>query len=597
MGRLLKGAVTTAALALVVLAGSTGVGAAEDTASPAPTTTLRVGVMSEINNPNLWAVNTVAEWEAVTLQYDMMRKFSEEDLTAAPSLAESCEPSEGSRVWTCTIRSGVKWSDGEPFTARDIAFTYEFVMEKRFPYFRSYIPEGTTFETPDDQTLIWRSPEPTFAPDIPPWIYIVPEHVWGKYADPSIDVKEIKAADVLPVVSTGPYVMTQATAGQNWTFTKNPYFWGDEPTYDSIQYRLFTNQEAMVQALRQGEIDIADELTSDLLPALEKESNITVQKVTPDCWVNLAFNFGGQAPESDPLPALQDLTVRKAIAMAIDKQSIVDKVYPNAAAPGETIIRPLSSYWHLDIPDDQVIPFDPDAANQMLDDAGYTMGSDGVRVDPSTGEPLTMRLPVSGDTVGSEGAGKLIAGYLGKIGIDVTVQPVTGGKMYDIQQTGDFDGYIWYWCGDPDPDYQLSVFTSDQCGDLSDGCWQDASYDALYRKQRSTFDQAKRQQIVFEMQQYVYDQIPAIPLVYPNSIEAYRNDQVTDLTPAPGADGYLVPNYVYTSYVTAQPASATAASNPSNGLPPWIWALVVVAVAVGGFAIYKRSGRQSDEEG
>jgi len=99
------------------------------------------------------------------------------------------------------------------------------------------------------------------------------------------------------------------------------------------------------------------------------------------------------------------------------------------------------------------------------------------------------------------------------------------------------------------------------------------------------------------MQQYVYDQIPAIPLVYPNSIEAYRNDQVTDLTPAPGPDGYLVPNYVYTSYVTAQPASATAASNPSNGLPPWIWALVVVAVAVGGFAIYKRSGRQSDEEG
>ncbi|MFZ0323562.1 MAG: peptide ABC transporter substrate-binding protein, partial [Actinomycetes bacterium] len=543
----------------------------------------------------IWAVNSVSEWEAVTLQYDMMLKFSDSDLTAAPSLAESCEPSDGSRVWTCKIRSGVKWSDGEPLTSKDIAFTYRFVQDKKFPYFRSYIPDGTTFETPDDQTLVWRSVKPTAAPDVPPWIYIVPEHVWGKYAN--ADIKDIKAADVLPVVSSGPYVMTKATPGQNWTFTQNPYFWGDKPTYDTIRFQLYTNQEAMVQGLRNGEIDIADDLTSDLLPSLAKQSNVAVQKVTPDCWVNLAFNFGGQAPESKPLPALQDLTVRKAIALAIDKQAIVDKVYPGAGQPGETIIRPLSSYWHLDIPDDAVIPFDPAQANQLLDDAGYTMGSDGVRVDPKTGQPLTMRLPVSGDTVGSEGAGKLIAGYLKNIGIAVTVQPVTAGKMYDIQQTGDFDGYIWYWCGDPDPDYQLSVFTSGQCGDLSDGCWQDPTYDAMYTKQRSTFDQAKRQQIVKDMQQYVYDQIPVIPLVYPNSIEAYRTDLVTNLTPAPGENGYLVPSYVYTSYVTAQPASASAGADTSNGLPPWVWLVAIVVVVAGGFAVYRRSGRQSDEEG
>jgi peptide/nickel transport system substrate-binding protein len=595
MGRLAKGAAGAAALLLLALTTGTGVGvAADDTAAP-DQTVLRVGVGSEIANPNLWAVNSVAEWSAVTLQYDMMRKFSDEDLSAAPSLAESCEPSNGARVWTCTIRSGITWSDGEPFTSRDIAFTYEFVQDKQFPYFRSYIPEGSTFETPDDQTLVWRSEKPTFAPDVPPWIYIVPEHVWSKYAD--ADIKEIKAADVLPVVSTGPYTMTQATPGQNWTFTKNPNYWGDEPTYDTIRYIYYTNQEAMVQALRQGEIDIADELTSDLLPALESQPNIAVQKVTADCWVNLAFNFGGQGPASDPLPALQDLTVRKAIALAIDKQAIVDKVYPDAAVPGETIIRPLAEFWHLDIPDDDVIPFDPDAANQLLDDAGYARGPDGVRVDPANGEPLKMRLPVSGDTVGSEGAGKLIAGFLGKIGIDVDVQPVTAGKMYDIQQTGDFDGYIWYWCGDPDPDYQLSVFTSDQCGDLSDGCWQDATFDAMYREQRSTTDQAKRQQIVFDMQQYVYDQIPAIPLVYPNSIQAYRSDQVTGLTPTPASAGYITPTYVNTSFVTARPASSSAGNDSSNGLPPWLWVVLIAAVGIGGFALYRRSGRQSDEEG
>ncbi|MEK9809669.1 MAG: ABC transporter substrate-binding protein, partial [Candidatus Nanopelagicales bacterium] len=126
---------------------------------------------------------------------------------------------------------------------------------------------------------------------------------------------------------------------------------------------------------------IAETLDSSLLPALESIPNVAVQRVTADTWINLAFNFGGQGPDSNPLPALQDLQVRKAIAMAIDKQAIVDKVYLGAGAPGETIVRPLSVYWHLDIPDDQVIPYDPAAANAMLDEAGYTMGPDGIRLD------------------------------------------------------------------------------------------------------------------------------------------------------------------------------------------------------------------------
>ena len=573
-------------------AGSASVaGAAEDDSG----TVLRVGVMSGVDNPNLWAVNSVTEWSAVTLQYDMLLKFSDDDLTAAPSLAEGCEPNDEFTEWTCTLREGLTWSDGEPLTSEDVAFTYQLIADKRFPYFRSYVPEGSTFETPDDTTLVWKTPEPNRVPDMPAWDYIVPEHGWGQSAD--LDLKQIKAVETVPTVSSGPYQMTEAVPGQYWTFTKNPNYWGEEPAYDTIEYRQFTNVEAMVQALKNGEIDMADELQASLLPSLESDDSITVQKVTPDCWNNLAFNFGGQGPDADPHPALQDITVRKAIAMAIDKQAIVDKVYPGAGVPGETIVRPLSTFWHLDLPDDQVIPYDPEAANDMLDEAGYARGPDGVRVDPKSGKPLELRMPTSNDTAGSDASGKLIAGYLDQIGIKVNAQPTSAGRVYEYQQTGNFDMYIWYWCGDPDPDYQLSVFTSSQCGGLSDGCWKDEKYDAMYEEQRAEFDPDKRQQIVKDMQQYVYEQIPAIAYVYPNSLQAYRNDRVTNLTSVPGEDGYILPNYAYTPMVTAEPASdADATSGSSSGLPAWLWLVIAVGVVGGIVLVVRRGGRTSDDE-
>ena len=555
---------------------------------------LRVGVVSDLITDNPWAVSAGSDWIVATLQYDMMLKFASEDLSPAPSLATGCEPNDDSTEWTCTLRDGLKWSDGSPLTSHDIAFTYRFVMDNNIPQYKSYFASKPTFETPDDQTLIWKTDEPTFAPDMPPWVYIVPEKVWAPYDGE--ELRAIRAVKNTPSIASGPFTLTEWDRGQGFTMEKNPNYWGEEPALERIEFRVYSNQEAMIQALRNGEIDFADGLKPSLIASVEDMDNVTVQRVVSDWWLNLAFNFGGQGPEADALPALHDITVRKAIAMAIDKQAISDKVYAGTATPGDTIIRPASAYWHLDIPAEEEIPYDPAAANDLLEQAGYVdTNGDGVREDPETGDPLELLIPASSDTTGAVEAGQLIVGFLDQIGVDVRLRSVTDAKMNDFWGAGNFDAYIWYWSGDPDPNYQLFVFTSEQCGAWSDGCWQDPTFDSLYEEQGVTFDRAARQELVFEAQRRAYEQLPSVVLAYPGWLQAYRSDRFTGWVPAPGAEGYLLPGYNYDSVIKLRAVSESTASTSggSSGIPGWIWAAAGVAlVAVVVVAVMR--GRRPD---
>jgi peptide/nickel transport system substrate-binding protein len=592
LGRTWGGRIVAAAVAAGMLSSWAGLAADAQTSSDAAAPVrLRVGTTVDLDTDNPFAVSAGNDWAVSTAEYDLMLKFASDDLTAAPSLATGCEPNANRTVWTCTLRDGLKWSDGKPLTSKDVAFSYRFVIDNGIPQYKSYFKFDPVFETPNDTTLIWKSKEPTFAPDMPPWVYIVPEHVWSQYD--GMDLKEIRSVPNTPPVVSGPFMLTSWTHGQAWSLDRNPNYWGTPPAIDGIDYRLYSNQEAMIQALKNGEIDIADGVDPPLVNSLEGTDTVTVQKVVSDWWLNLAFNFGGQGPDANPLPALHDHDVRLAIAMAIDKQAIADKVYQGTAAPGDTFIRPASAYWHLDIPADEEIPFDPDGANALLDKGGYVdTDGDGIREDPANGEPLHLLMPASSDTTGAVESGELIVGYLKAIGISVDLKPATDAKMNDYWGSGDFDAYIWYWSGDPDPNYQLFVFTSEQCGSWSDGCWKDPHFDALYEKQGSIMDPAKRLKVIQEAQRYEYEQIPGIVLSYPGWLEAYRNDRFTGWIGAPGANGYLLPGYNYDSLVAVHPVEgATLGSSASSSVPGWIW-IVVAAVIAAGVVLLMRRGRR-----
>lgn len=589
-GRVVR-ACTTISVVLAMGGPASGIAAiAQET--PSGETVLTVGTTEDMVTDNPFFA-CCAEYETLNMTYDKLLEFKTEDLSAGPGLAEECTPSSDYTTWTCNLRAGLKWSDGTPLTSSDVAFTFRFIVDNGIPQFKGYFPFNPTFETPDETTLVWKAEEPTFAPLVPPYVYIVPEKVWARYDGE--DKSVIKAAKNTPAIGSGPFTLKEWVGGQFWRMERNPYYWGEEPVVDEVIFKIYSSQEGMVQALKNGEIDVASGIIPSLREALENSPDIRVHVTVSDWWLNLAFNFGGQGPEATNLPALHDIEVREAIAHAVDKQAIADTVYLGTAEPGDTVIRPASAFWHLDIPAEEEYAFDPELARQMLEDAGYAdSDDDGVREDPRTGEPLSLEIGVSEETTGAVDAGKLIDGWLEDVGIGVELNSLSEGGMYKIWRSGDFDAYIWYWYGDPDPNYQLNVFASDQCGGWSDGCFADAEYDALYEEQQRTLDVNERLRVVQDAQRRLYEQLPGLVLAYPGTVQAYRTDRFTGWVPAPGPNGYLIFGYGSWSYVNLRPVTGTggSAEATAGGVSPIVWIAAAVGVVAILILVLSRRGRE-----
>jgi peptide/nickel transport system substrate-binding protein len=570
--------------------------------------TFHVGTTEDINSVNPFKAFNTSDYEVLLLNYNMLDGFSAEDLSPVPELTTGCEASSDHMTWTCEIRDDVTWQDGKPLTAEDIAFTYTLIVDKQLGYFVDYLPFDPTFEAPDATTLIWKAQEPTLAPTVPPYIPILPEHIWGKFATKS--VKEIEGFEPMPLIGSGPFQLTEWKPGQFWRMEAVPDSIFGTSTIDEIVYHVYGNEEAMVQALKSGEIDFAYDVPPTLGKSLEGEKNIKVLRKAADYHTNLAFNFGGQSkaypsvyggqPEKKETnhPAIRDHAVRLAIAHAIDKQALADTVFQGAAIPADTFISPDKAFWHLDIPANEEYDFNIDEANQILDDAGYTKRTaDGIRIDPKSGKPLSFDIITITNCCESVKSGELMAGWMDEIGIKFNLRPVTDTKAGVDWKYGTFDAYVWDWGGDPDPDFNMSLYTTDQCLGWSDGCFSSPTLDKLYEEQRRTFDRKARQAIVYDFERAHYEEIPEIALVYPEVLYAYSTDWegwVNSPTKGGGPIfAWRVDSYMNLKPVVAGGNSGADGGGMSTGLLIAIGAIAVIVVVA--FVVMGRRRSEEDE--
>ncbi len=587
------------------------------TPSPAPSSAgeksvFTVGITQDVDSTNPFTGIAAASFEAYQMMYPTLTEYSAADFSTVPGLAESWEESADKTYWTYKIRPGLKWSDGQPLTARDAAYTFNRVINGDYEQtnYGGYTSNITKAVAEDDTTLVLyvKKPSPIM---LHLAVYILPEHIWK-----NIDAKQVKSyknepEDGEPVVGGGPFVLIERRKGEFMRFAANPDYYGGKPAADEVVFRVYKNTDAIAEALRKGEVDYANDLSANVFNSLAGDEGITTVPSVYSGFNQIAFNMGAALTDGTPIgdgsKLVLDPQVRLAIAQAIDRQVLADKVYGGFATPGTTVIPPLYANLHLEPADQNA--FDLEAAKSTLEAAGYTLGDDGVRVSPD-GERMSLRLLGRQESSESQKVVEYVKDWLAQIGIEVKVKIVSEDTLYEEVGNGNFDMFEWGWVVEPDPDYQLSTFTCDQrstdddgtiFAGLSDSFYCDAEYDTLYEQQKLETDTAKRAEIVKAMQQLLYDSNAYVVTVYYDNPTAYRSDRWTNFTPQPTPDGVLLFQYGTWSYESIEPVSATdageTASSEGGGVSPAIigvGVLVAAGLVLGGVLIGRR-GRSDDD--
>jgi peptide/nickel transport system substrate-binding protein len=623
---MLVGAIASGARAQVAVAQETG---GETGSTTDEKVVFTWGDTAEPTSLNPMSGYTALDFYFWTPQYHMLIDY-DENFGAEPGLATDVETSADNMTFTYTISDQFVWSDGEPVTAEDVAYTMNLYKSSH-----AYLPQGYLTLIDGDVRLVDEThiqfdtlgPTSLYSGEAPyMYFYILPKHVFEQIeqgncpdgADPCTP----KSYENVPSVGSGPFTIAEYKVGQFVRMERNPFWTGPEPAVDEIIYRFYKNDDALSQALLQGEVDFVYIDTPNIFNSLEGQENIGTMVGSIPLFSEIGLNSGsayqeagdGFTPHGDGHPALTDVTVRQAIRMAINSEQLVDKVLLGYGSPGDSMVPPVSvpgSRWEPT--GDEVLAWDIPAANQLLEDAGYTdTDGDGVREMPpgslDPGRPLEFRYYVRTNEQTTVDAAPFISEWLSQIGIEAEVIAVTSGRLGDIINEGTYDMFAWGWYPDPDPDAVLSWMTCDQrppdgsTYGNNDSYHCDPEYDQMYLDQQQALNVDDRWAIVHEMQRRFYEDSTYSILWYDPYFQAYRTDRFTGYNPQPPGGGDLLEGWggISDVWLTLEPVSEAegggGSSAEARGVSPLLWAGIAAVLVIGAVVLFARRRRVSDED-
>ncbi len=459
-------------------------------------------------------------------------------------LAEKWEVSDDGLTWTFYLRKDVKWHDGEAFNADDVVFTYQKTLDletNRYTQVKEF-----KINKVDDYTVQLITEQPK-SDTLASFIYIVPEHIYGKYADTK---DAMLAYDGAECIGTGPFKFVGDKMDEYVEFVANDEYWNGRPGIDRLMFIVYTNDDTMYQALAAGEIDYCG-IKANQEEAAKSAPGITALRYKGQTFYELGFNCW-QDPESKGNPLIFDKYIKQAIDYAIDYDRIIEYALGGLGTVEKSLVASFCTEWWVDLKAEGVYrEFSPEKAKALLDEHGYTVGSDGIRQDKD-GRKLDFRFTViEGDY---RDQALIIQQCLKEVGINTTIDFVDSGRQGEIieQQGFDTDMYIWGWSpGTTDPSYALSVITSEQrFGGRSDCWYSNPEYDALYEKQKLLIDYDERYAVVKDAVKICYEDCPYLILYTNIGLSAHNSDKWDGYKRDLGGEGGV---WNYYTRLTLQP--------------------------------------------
>ena len=283
------------------------------------------GGPDSLNPGAAWLAKAYTIFELV---YDSMYDLNL-DGTYAKGLAESVDRSDDGLVYTFKIKQGIKWHDGQPLTAKDVAFTYNLDMaHEDFPTLHSYTTNFVSVEAPDDNTVVITLDQPV--PSIESklvFLYVLPEHIWKDHSEGNAAAEFANEE----MIGSGPFKMKEYKQNEFLHLVVNKDYHETLPKVDEVIFQVFQTPDVLIQAIKSGQVDMITEMPSTGVAALKNAENVTVaigSPLSPDL-TDIILNQ--VAPENCPKdagglctghPALRDKNVRLALAHATDKNKI-----------------------------------------------------------------------------------------------------------------------------------------------------------------------------------------------------------------------------------------------------------------------------------
>ncbi|MFG3156175.1 ABC transporter substrate-binding protein [Streptomyces sp. NPDC048219] len=566
---------------------------------------LTVAVAQSVDSLSPFLAVRLVSTSILRLTYEYLTAYDPKDNHVVPGLATEWKSSPDKLTWTYTIRSDSTWSDGRQVTAEDAAWTFNKMMtdDGAATANGSFVTnfEKVTAPSPTQLVIRLKTPQATMtALDVP----IVPKHVWEKVDDFS----EFNNDKSFPLVGDGPFVLTDYKPDSYVRLKANKDYWRGAPKFDELVFRYYKDQDAAVAALRKGEVSFvagSPSLTPAQAASLKGDKNIHVNDAPGRRFYALATNPGAQSKDGtkfgDGDPSLLDQRVRNALFMAVDRKTIVDKVFQGHAVQGEGYIPPRFSSYFWKPSADQELAYDPAAAGRLLDEAGYKKNADGKRVGKD-GKPLNYRVLCHATDPNDKAVGKYLQEWWGELGIGTTLNCLD--NVTDPWLAGTYDLAFDGWSVNPDPDFVLSIHTcaarpqTPKDTGATDNFICDKTYDDLYARQLAEYDPVKRADIVRQMQSRLYDLGYMNVMAYPNAVEAYRTDQIESITTMPSDAGNIWGQDGYWSWWSAAPADSGDSSDGSSstGVVIGIVAGVVVLVGLGALVAVRRRSTAEERE-
>ena len=597
--------VAAAAATLVVMGGL--ISSRATAASPSPSSekvTLKIGFMEppDSMNPFIGWQDIVYEFYALEYLKLAGRDVETMQATAGQGALKSWDVSPDGLTWTCQLNEGLTWSDGEPVTAEDVAFTINYIIENDMSAFTTATQsiEKAVVVDPYTVQIICTQPK---ADLLGVTMYMLPEHIWSKI---SPEAAANTFENTPPVIGAGPFRVVEWKRNDYVRLAANKDFHIGSvgpAKIDELLFVEYQSADTMVEDLKAGDLDGVFGVPPAQVESLENTPGVATAKYTWYNWDYLGFNC--YTGKSHGNPVLRDRRFRVALEYAIDRERIVDIAHNGYAIPGYTFLPP-GQYKDPDYswqpPDGVRRDFDLAQAGQLLDEAGYEMGPDGIRLD-ERGKPIVLRLWSDNSRPEHQSAAKLIAGWFREVGVGTKLSVLDSGVYYDAiwnyegeTFVPDFDMYLWSWDGYVEAGQNFSCFTTSQIENNNEFAWSNKEFDDLDAVQVTTLDPNQRAEVIKQQQQVMYEDSPCIVFAHSYRLEAYRTDKWTGWQRA----GYGAGPAFYAGapliYQNLEPRTATTSEGGLSST--WIVVVVVagIAAAVVAILLVLRGRRRRAEE-